>query len=55
VVDPTTDESLALVSGCVVSHSADRDEVYRKAVDLRPGRFAVLYTGQMPEDTVMVL
>lgn len=55
VVDPTTGESLEVVSGCVVSHSGDRDEVYRKAVELRPRRFAVLYTGGMPEDTVIVL
>jgi len=36
-------------------HSKDRDEVYRKAVELRPRRFAVLYTGKMPKDTAVVL
>lgn len=36
-------------SGKVVWHSKDRDEVYRKAVELRAKRFAVLYTGKMPK------
>ena len=35
--------------------SKDRDEVYRKAVELHPKRFAMLYTGEMPEDTAIVL
>ena len=33
----------------------DREEVYRQAVVLRPERFAILYTGKMPEDTAIVL
>ncbi len=53
--DPHTDEALGVQSGTVRWHSKDRDEVYRKAVELRPRRFAVLYTGKMPKDTAIVL
>lgn len=43
------------MSGKVLHHSKDRDEVYRRAVALRPARSAVLYTGEIPEDTAIVL
>jgi hypothetical protein len=55
VVDPQTNDALEVLSGKVSWHSKDRDEIYRKAVELRPGRFAVLYTGKMPKDTAVVL
>ena len=44
--DPQTDESLALKGGVVLFHSKIRDELDRKAIELRPGRFAVLFTGE---------
>jgi hypothetical protein len=52
---PQTTEALEVRSGKVRWHSQDRAEVYRKAVELRPRRFAMLSTGKMPEDTAMVL
>jgi len=55
VEDPHTNEALEVVNGHVRHHSKDRDEVYRKAVTLRPKRCAILYTGEMPEDTAIVL
>jgi len=55
VEDPQTSEALEVQSGKVRWHSKDRDEVYRKAVELRPKRFAVLYTGKMPQGTAIVL
>ena len=55
IEDPQTDEALKVKSGKVRWHSKDRDEVYRKAVELRPKRFALLYTGKMPKDTAIVL
>ncbi|HEV8712385.1 MAG TPA: hypothetical protein VGX03_06090 [Candidatus Binatia bacterium] len=42
-------------SGKVRWRGKDRDEGYRKAVELRPKRFAMLYTGKMPKDTAVVL
>jgi len=55
VEDPETNDALEAQSGKVRWHSKERDEVYRKAVELRPKRFAMLYTGKMPEDTAVVL
>jgi hypothetical protein len=55
VEDPQTDDALAVLGGTIRCHSKDRDEVYRKAVELRPKRFAVVYTGRMPENTAIVL
>ena len=53
--DPKTDAALEVQSGRVLSHSKDREEVYRKAIELRPKRFAVIYTGTMPKDTAIIL
>ena len=55
VGDPMTDEALNVLEGRVLHHSKDRDEVYRKAVSLRPRRSAIVYTGQIPEGTAVVL
>jgi DNA replicative helicase MCM subunit Mcm2 (Cdc46/Mcm family) len=53
--EPQTTEDLEIQSGKVLAHSKDRDEVYRKAIELRPKRCAFLFTGSMPEDTEIVL
>ena len=55
VVEPETNEQLEVVKGKVVHHSKDRDEVYRKAIAVRPKRFAILYTGEIPEGSEVVL
>lgn len=55
VEDPQTNDALEVQSGKVRWHSKDRDEVYRKAIELHPKRFAVLYTGEMPEGTAIIL
>lgn len=55
VVDPVTDSALDVQGGSVAWHSSDRDEIYRKAIELRPTRFAVIYTGEMPEGTAIAL
>jgi hypothetical protein len=55
VEDPNTSESLEVQSGNVLYHSKDREEVYRKAVELRPKKFAMLYTGTIPPNTAIVL
>lgn len=55
VLDPQMDDSMEVRKGTVVFHSKDRDEVYRKAIKLRPKRFAMLFTGKMPKDTAIVL
>jgi hypothetical protein len=55
IEEPKTDEDLKVLGGRVLHHSKDRDEVYRKAVSLRPKRSAVIYTGEIPEETAVVL
>lgn len=55
VEDPQTNECLEVQSGTVRCHSKDRDEVYREAVALRPGRCAMIYTGTIPKGTAIVL
>jgi len=55
IEDPEVTESLQVKRGKVLWHSKDRDEVYHKARELRPKHSAILYTGRLPEDTVVVL
>jgi hypothetical protein len=55
VEDPETDEALEVLSGKVRCHSKDRDEVYQAAAESCSKRIAVLYTGTMPEDMVIIL
>ena len=53
--DPETDEFLEIKGGKVLWHSKDRDEVYSKALELRPKHSAFLYTGKPPDDRGLVL
>ena len=55
VEDPDTNEALEVQGGKVLWHSPDRDEVYRKAVELRPKRSAILNTRRIPEGTTIIL
>ena len=55
IEDPRTDEALEVRSGTVRWHGQDREEVYRRAVEIPPKRFAIVYTGKMPQDTAIVL
>ncbi len=55
VQDPQLDDQLEVIGGTVLCHSKDRDEVYQKAVDVRPKHSAILYTGTIPRGTAVVL
>lgn len=55
VGDPVTDEALNVLRGKVLHHSKDRDEVYRKGIELRPKRVAILYLGRPAPGTAVVL
>jgi hypothetical protein len=50
VEDPEIDRNNEVVKGKVLFHSKSRDDVYRKALELRPRRSAFLYTGPTPEN-----
>ena len=53
--EPETDEFQRVRAGKVLFHSADREEVYRKAIALRPAHFAFRYLGEFPEDMAFAL
>ena len=55
IENPSTDECLEIRSGTVRFHGKDREEVYRRAIQIRPKRFAIVYTGTMPGDTAIAL
>ena len=55
LADPVTNEGLCVESGTILWHSRDRDEVYRKARELRPRHSAILFLGQLPENTAVIL
>ncbi|MCI0630330.1 MAG: hypothetical protein L0Y44_06705 [Phycisphaerales bacterium] len=50
-----TNEKLEVLRGRVLFHSKNRDEVDQKAIELRPKRFATLFTGNVPSDTIIIL
>ena len=53
--DPQTTASLEIIGGKVLWHSKDRDEVHRKARELQPRHSAIVYTGTIQDETVVVL
>ena len=53
--DVTTDEFLNILSGRVLFHSPDREEIARKVLDHPPGRYALQYLGTFSDDVVLVL
>jgi hypothetical protein len=55
VEDPQTNDVLEVQGGKVRCHGKDREEVYRKAIELRIKRFAMLFTGRIPANTAVVL
>lgn len=50
--DPQTNEAQTVLSGTVLWHSPDRDEVYKKSVELRPKHVAFHYTGKVPQENM---
>jgi len=55
VGDPELTDMNEVIRGKVLCHSRDRDEVYRKAMELRPKSSAFLCFAEPPEDMVIVL
>jgi hypothetical protein len=45
IAEPEIDDKLEMVSGKVVFHSPDADEIYRKARELKLDQIAVRYRG----------
>lgn len=55
LTNPETGSNLEIKRAQVLWHSKDRDEVYRKARELRPRHSAILFTGKLSEDMAVVL
>jgi hypothetical protein len=53
--DPQVSKDLRVLRGRVVFHSPDRDEVDRKAIQLRLRHSAWLFTGMIDAETAIVL
>jgi hypothetical protein len=52
---PKTAKNLQVLGGMVLCHSKDRDEVLSKAVELKPKRWAVLFTGKVAKGSAVIL
>ena len=55
VGDPELTELHDVKNGTVLCHSKDRDEVYRKMLELRPKHAATLCFVKTPDDVVIIL
>jgi hypothetical protein len=55
VGDPVQDEKLKVLAGTVLAHSKNRDDVYARAVELRPQRSAMLCFVPMPKDAIFII
>ncbi len=55
VGEPETDANLQVLAGEVLWHCKDRDELYRKGLELRPRNFAILCFSEIPDDMVVIL
>jgi hypothetical protein len=55
--DPETNERLEILTGEVLIHSLDRDDLGRRMLEYvpRPSRSAVMFLGKVPDDLVLVL
>ncbi len=52
---PKLDEEMQVTRGEVLTHSPNRDEIYRMLLTMRGRQVAVEYMGKVPEDLAVVL
>lgn len=53
--DVEVDETLEVVSGDVLCHSLDRDDIDLAMMAMRPTPFALRFLGVVPDDFVLML
>ena len=53
--NPETTPALEVVRGRLLFHSRDRDELYRRALELRPKSSAILFIGHPANDVAFAL
>ena len=49
------DNTFKIIEGDVIAHSKDKEEIYKKLLELKPKNFSIEYTGKIPEDLAVVL
>jgi len=49
------DEFFKVMEGEVLAHSKDKNEVYKRLLEIRPKEFSIEYTGEIPKDLAVVL
>lgn len=49
------EDNMNILEGAVLYHHPNKEQVYKKALELKPKKFAVEYTGHLPEDLVFML
>ena len=49
------DEAFNIKEGDVIAHSKEKEEIYKKLLELRPTKFSIEFTGKIPEDLSVVL
>lgn len=49
------DEDFNVREGDVIAHAKDKEEIYKKLLEIRPRNFSIEYTGKIPEDLAVVL
>ena len=55
ISDLKTNKAQRVVSGRVLAHSRNRDDVYRQLLALRPRHYGMCYNGRVPDDMAVVL
>lgn len=48
------DEQLNVKEGLVVAHSPNKEEIYKSLITLKGKNIAIEYTGEFPEDLVVM-
>lgn len=55
IENPEVNDAKEIQAGRVICHSRDREEVDRRAIELKPKWFAVLFAGSPPETLEFIL
>ncbi len=48
-------DDFTIREGKVLAHSKDKEQIYKKLLEIRPKKFSIEYTGKIPEDLAVVL
>lgn len=50
-----TNEDFTIKEGNVIAHSKDKEDIYKKLLEIRPKNFSIEYAGKIPENLAVVL